>query len=196
MTTKEVIGIIQKIAAPVERRVRLMVSRAVVTLVDDSLRLQGLQVQLLAGEVRDGVERVQQYGFTSRPLPGAEGVFLAAGGSRDHGLVVAVDDRRYRPRVLAEGECALYTHEGVLVRCKQNKVVELGPDPTDAIALAPATKSEIQKVLTYAQGIASAIQAGVPTPQDGGANLKTTIVADLPAPPTLTEPAATKVKAK
>lgn len=69
-------------------------------------------------------------------------------------------------------------------------------DATDKVALAPATKDEIQKALDYAEGIASAIQAGVPTPQDGGAGLKGTIVAALPVKPTLNEPAAENVSAK
>lgn len=69
-------------------------------------------------------------------------------------------------------------------------------DATDKVALAPATKTEIQKVLDYAQGIATAIQAGVPVPNDGGANLKATIIAALPLVPTLDEPAAEQVSAK
>lgn len=70
------------------------------------------------------------------------------------------------------------------------------PEAEDKVALAPATKDEIQKVLDYANGIATAINAGVATPQDGGAGLKSTIVAALPTLPTLNEPAAEKVKAK
>ena len=70
------------------------------------------------------------------------------------------------------------------------------PDASDKVALAPATKTQINRVLDYAKGIATAIQAGVPTPQDGGANLKTTIVAALPVAPTIDEPAASKVSAK
>lgn len=75
--------------------------------------------------------------------------------------------------------------------------VRLGSEAaSDAVALAPATKDEIQKVLDYAQGIATAIQAGVPVPQDGGANLKATMVAALPVVPSLVEPGATKVVAE
>lgn len=70
------------------------------------------------------------------------------------------------------------------------------PDASDKVALAPATKSEIQKALDYADGIASALKAGVVVAQDGGANFKSTVVAALPVKPTLNEPAADKVKAK
>jgi hypothetical protein len=75
--------------------------------------------------------------------------------------------------------------------------IRLGdPEASDKVALAPATKDEIQKAVDYAEGIATAIQAGVAVAQDGGANLKATIVAALPVKPTINEPAAENVSAK
>lgn len=49
------------------RRLRLIVDRAVVRIVTDSLGRQNLQVQTLADATNDDVERFQQYGFTSFP---------------------------------------------------------------------------------------------------------------------------------
>ena len=100
-----------RLIAPLRRRVLLMVGRAVLTLVDDARRMQTVQVQALAGETLADVERVQQYGLTSHPHPGAECVVVSVGGMRQHPLVVAVDDRRHRPTGLAQGEVALYTDE-------------------------------------------------------------------------------------
>jgi phage baseplate assembly protein V len=116
---------VQKVAAPISRRVRLMIGRAVLALVNDASRVQGLQVTLLAGETRDEVERFQEYGFTSHPHPGAEAVLVAVGGSRDHGIVIAVEDRRYRLRGLAQGEVALYSDEGDAVVLKRGRLVEV-----------------------------------------------------------------------
>ena len=103
--------LISRILGPLRRRVLLLVGRAVLVLVDDARQMQALQVRALAGEVIDGVERVQQYGLTSHPHPGAECVILAVGGMRQHPLVVAVDDRRHRVTDLALGEVCLYTDE-------------------------------------------------------------------------------------
>lgn len=100
-----------KAVAPLARRIRLMAARAILTLIDDATRMQGTQAKLLDGEVCDNVDRFQQYGFTSVPHPGAEGIYLALGGSRDHGVLVCVDDRRYRIVNLAPGEVAIYTDE-------------------------------------------------------------------------------------
>lgn len=75
--------------------------------------------------------------------------------------------------------------------------VRLGSaDATDAVALAPAVKTEIQKVLDYAKGIKTAVQAGVVVANDGGASLKTTVLAAWPLPPTIDEPGAEKVVAE
>ncbi len=118
-----------RMTAPLARRARLMVARAVVRMVNDGLKMQGLQIGLLADEARDGVERMQEYGFTSHPHPGAEAVAVFVGGNRDHGIVVAVDDRRYRIKGLATGEVALYTDEdqsgGHRIHFKRGKEIHL-----------------------------------------------------------------------
>jgi len=103
-----------KAIAPLARRIRLMAARAILTLIDDATKMQGVQVKLLDGEVCNNVARMQQYGFTSVPLPGAEGIYLALGGSRDHGVVIVADDRRYRIKGLQGGEVAIYTDEDKL----------------------------------------------------------------------------------
>lgn len=96
----------------VARRVRLMIGRGIVRLVSDAAKLQELQVELLAEEVRGRAERFQDYGFTSHPLAGAEAVVASVGGSRSHLVVIRVDDRRYRVRELEPGEVAIYTDQG------------------------------------------------------------------------------------
>ncbi|MGN7832668.1 phage baseplate assembly protein V [Pseudoxanthomonas sp. 22568] len=106
-------------------KVRLMISRAVIRLVDDALKVQGNQVTMLDDEARASVERFQEYGFTSVPRDGAEAIAVAVGGSRSHMVVVATDDRRYRKRDLKPGEVALYTDEGDYVLLKRGRIVEV-----------------------------------------------------------------------
>lgn len=121
-------------------RVMLTVARGVVTLVNDALKMQTVQAQLLKREVRDGIERFQNYGWTSKPHPGAEGVFLFVGGNRDHGLCIAVDDRRYRLTGLADGEVAIYTDEGDKIHLKRGRVAEV---ETETLRINAGTKVEI-----------------------------------------------------
>jgi phage baseplate assembly protein V len=109
---------VQRLLAPLRRRVQGLVTRCVVSLVNDSLTLQGVQITLLAGQTQEGVERMQQYGFTSVPEPGAEGLALAVGGEGGHRVVIALEDRRYRKTGLAAGEVAQYSRYGNAVHLK------------------------------------------------------------------------------
>lgn len=120
------IAIVQKMLAPIQRRVALMVSRAVITLVNDSLKMQNVQVNLMADVTRDGVERFQNYGHTSNPHPGAEGIMVSIGGNQDHGIVIVVDDRRYRLTGLAEGEVAMYDDLGQKVHLTRSGMIVNG----------------------------------------------------------------------
>lgn len=102
-----------RLIAPTHRRIMHMVSRAKLTMVSDQEGLQRLQVTVLNGETRDFVERFQQYGFSSHPQPGAEVLMLSVGGSRDHPIIIAVDDRRVRPGSAEPGETEFYNDVGV-----------------------------------------------------------------------------------
>lgn len=112
---------------PILNRLANLISRVVLSRVDDSKKMQLVQLTALDSETRENVERVQNYGFTSVPKPGAEGVAVFVGGYRDHGLVVAVDDRRYRPTGLQAGEVAVYADSGSRVLLKANGDVEITP---------------------------------------------------------------------
>jgi len=107
----------------IKHRVMLTVGRAVVTAVYDDKKIQEIQATILAGETRDKLERFQQYGFTSKPFVGAEAITLSLGGIREHTVVIAVDDRRYRLKNLADGEVALYTDEGDKIHFKRSKEI-------------------------------------------------------------------------
>jgi len=114
---------IAKLLGPLRRGINLMIGRAVVTLVNDALKCQGVQISLLADEVRDA-ERVQDYGFTSHPHPGAQAVAAAVGGNRNHLVVICCDDRRYRIS-LEEGEVAMYDDLGSKVVLKRGNIIEV-----------------------------------------------------------------------
>lgn len=130
------IALVNRMLAPLHRRVMLMVGRVVIKSVNDGLRMQRLQVVALDGETKDDVERYQNYGFTGVPFEDAEGVMVSVGGSRDHGIVIAVDDRRFRLVGLAPGEVAMYTDEGdsIVMRRGRNINVTAG---TKINAIAP-----------------------------------------------------------
>lgn len=106
-------------------RLRLTVGRAVLALVNDAAKLQAVQVQLQDSVVRDRAEHFQHYGYTSHPLPGAEGISLSVAASTDHTVIINIDDRRYRLKGLAAGEVALYTDEGDKIHFKRGNVIQI-----------------------------------------------------------------------
>ena len=103
---------IERVISPVKRRLNNIVSRAVVGLVDDNKKMQEIQVAVLAAEIQDEVERMQDYGFSSVPLPGAEALMVYVGGIRDHGVAVKVDDRNFRPTGGTPGSSCIYDSLG------------------------------------------------------------------------------------
>jgi phage baseplate assembly protein V len=74
-----------------------------------------------ADETIDNREYFQHYGYTSRPLAGAEIIIIREGG---HFVAVASDDRRYRLS-LENGEVALYDDQGQKVHLKRDKTIEI-----------------------------------------------------------------------
>ena len=116
---------IQRLLEKHSRRMRNIVARGEVAMVQDGPKMQTNQIHLLDGELIDGAERVQQYGFSSHPLQGAECFVIFAGGARDHPLIVSVDDRRYRPKDSAAGEVIVYTDEGDYIHLKRGNIIEI-----------------------------------------------------------------------
>jgi len=115
---------INKLLDPVKRQIRNSIARGVLNLIDDTTALQRVQIQLMAmpqpdgsmaAEINSDIEVMAHYGFTSVAHPGAEAAYVAVGGVRAHGLVIAIDDRRYRLTGLAAGEVALYDDLGQVV---------------------------------------------------------------------------------
>jgi phage baseplate assembly protein V len=120
-------SLIKRAVAPLQQRLRLLISRGAVKLVNDALKCQGLQVSLLSDEVRDDVERFQEYGYTSVPFTDAEALFLSVGGNRSLGVVICVNDRRHRPLSLNEGDVCLFTDLGERVYLNRaTDIVHLG----------------------------------------------------------------------
>ena len=127
--------------ARVANRMRMLIARGIVRVVRDAAGIQIVQVSAMKGETRAELERFQQYGFTSVPLPGAEAVVLFVGGDRAHGFVLSIDDRRYRLQPLEDGEVALYTDEGDSIVLRRDSKIEV--TSANEVTIAAATKIRI-----------------------------------------------------
>lgn len=111
--------------APLTTRVRNMVVRGVIKLVDDKTKVQKIQASLLAGELKDGLERYQEYGLSTNPPSGTEALVVFCGGSRNNGVIVATGDRTFRLKELQPGEVALYTDEGDVIKLGRERKIQV-----------------------------------------------------------------------
>jgi phage baseplate assembly protein V len=127
----------------------MTVGRCVLAAIKDGAPAQLAQVSMLAGEVRDNVERMSDYGFTSVPLPGAQGVVVFVGGERGHGVVIATGDSRYRLKDLQPGEVAIYTDEGDKIVLKRGNTVEV---TTHTLVVKASTKVRFETPLVETTG--------------------------------------------
>lgn len=117
-----------RILGPMARRLSNLLARGTVAVVNAATKMQGLQVRLLADEVKDSVEHLEPYGFTSNPNPGAECLALFLDGDRSHGVVIVVADRRYRMTGFETGEVAIHDDQGQHVHLKRNGILVHSPE--------------------------------------------------------------------
>lgn len=137
---------VSKMLDPLRRSIGNMLARGVVSAVSSALKMQGLQVKLLAGEVKDGLEHFEPYGYTSHPKSGAEAVTVFMDGDRSHGVVIVVADRRYRLQGLAAGEVALYDDQGQKIHLTRSGIVVDGAGKPITIENTPSVTMDTPQV--------------------------------------------------
>ncbi|NBB17559.1 phage baseplate assembly protein V [Caulobacter sp. SLTY] len=203
---------------------RMLAGWGAVSLVDDGEGGQLLQLEMLADEVQDDVQRHQDYGFSSHPLAGAEAVTVSLGGTRGRSLAVVVSDRRYRID-LAAGEVAIHddlgqrvhlTRDGILIETEKQLSLHTG-EKVVVNATGDVEVNTDGKAVVVAGGdatidaggnalVKAATKATVQAPQvivdsadvrlgGAGATAKVALVGDAVSGGIITGPGATKVKA-
>lgn len=112
---------------------RGLLGRGVVESVDDTPMMRTVQAEFLPGDVREGLEHFEPYGFTSRVKKGAEAIGAFFNGDRSHGVVLVTADRRFRLHV-EEGEVAVFDDQGQkVVLARGGIVVETPKDLTATV---------------------------------------------------------------
>lgn len=118
----------------IKNRVMMAIARGVVKGVSDDGKRQTVQVELLKDELRDGVERMQNYGLTSYPHPGGDATVVFVGGNREQGIVLAFENRQFRVVGLQQGEVCLYDDLGNRVSLLRDMVKVEAVTHLEAIA--------------------------------------------------------------
>lgn len=126
-----------------QRQVLSLIGRAVVKSINAASKCQTVDVELLAGQEKAGIEHLEPYGFTSRAKSGAEAVVLFPDGDRSHAVVVSISDRRYRIKGLKTGEVAFYDDQGQTVTLTRNGIVVDGGGKVITFKNAPKARFEM-----------------------------------------------------
>ena len=104
------------------RKIRRMNQRGLVRRAKYGDKTRYLQMQVEGGQALDNLEHFEPFGFTSHPLPGAEGIVLAFNGNGSHSVVFCVGDSRFKFQV-KEGEVAIYNVHGDKVHIKEDRTI-------------------------------------------------------------------------
>jgi phage baseplate assembly protein V len=159
------------------QKIRLMVARGIVKLVQDS-GLQLMQLDLLDEETRDGVERVQNYGHRGHPPQGSTVATVAVGGSRDHLVVVACEHPDHVPP-LESGESAMYAMFGQLFKMDKEGNVTLVCKDFNIQASGNVTAAAAGNYTATAGGnLGISASGGMSMHGEGGASLTGGLQAD------------------
>lgn len=127
-----------QLVRPLATQVANLFARGKVLLVDDSTKMQLVQVGALAKETVEGakgIEHFEPYGFTSVSLPpgedgtGAEHVTMFQNGDRSHPITIVIADRRHRPTGSQPGEVSVYNHTGARITMTKDGDIEAQPAP-------------------------------------------------------------------
>lgn len=135
--TRAMLAQLEHVIRPLRRQLADVAARAFLLLVDDSKKMQLVQVGV--PETVDGAEHFQPYGLSSVPLAGAEGVAIFPNGDRSHPLVVTMSDRRYRPTGGDPGQVTLHQHTGAKVIMMANGDIEVQPAPGHEVLIRDAS---------------------------------------------------------
>ncbi|MDE2098623.1 MAG: phage baseplate assembly protein [Patescibacteria group bacterium] len=124
-------------------RLRRMLGRGRGIVQDDMGPVQLVQITPSNLETFDDVPRMAEYGFTSAPPDGWDGVAVFFSGDRSSGVVVATNHQQFRVRGLQKGEACVYDNQGqtiyfkkgggILMTDKAGSVVNLNGDGTGSM---------------------------------------------------------------
>jgi phage baseplate assembly protein V len=146
-----------KLIQPLKLRLFQMIGRYRILNVNDNLPMQVFQIGNSKSDVQNGIERIQNYGFTSVPPEHSEAVVLFPGGLRDHGIALGADHREKRLKGLSPGESAIYNDFGVKIVLDKNGKLEISCGSKELISILSKLAEEISKITTIVPGSPSPV---------------------------------------
>lgn len=138
MTTRDTIRVVGRLTRQLRGMMRGLVRRATLGTLTTGGPSQVVQSSTLVDDVDDDVELLEQYGFTSAPPGGSEGLVLRVGGERAQQVAVLFGKRSARFTDLEQGEVAVYNEAGAALVLRNDGSIEALPAPGQTVKLGAA----------------------------------------------------------
>lgn len=167
MTTRDtIIRTVRRMTRSITGRVRGMIRRSTLGALGEGTTGQTIQAKTTADDVDDEVELFEQYGFTSVPTNGSEGLVLRVGGERGASVAILFGNKTSRFQDLDQGEVAVYHNDGHAVIMRANGDIEIIPGGTSFVRIGapgddPAHRAVARETDPVAPGELMAAWAGV-----------------------------------
>lgn len=116
MRPSDLVKFFNKAIAPLKRKILLMAGRGILLAIDDGKGIQQVQASFFKDETKGEVERFSNFGFTSNPPANTECVMISIGGNREHGIIIATENRDLRLKGLPPGASAQYNSNGKYIK--------------------------------------------------------------------------------
>jgi len=118
------LSVMNRILAPIKREMRTMIVRGIVRIITEDSKIQVFQVESFQDDVRDDVEHFQTFGFKSHTPANSEVIMLNVGGSNEHSVVVATENREALSNLdpLEEGDSIIYNKGGASLLLKEKNI--------------------------------------------------------------------------
>lgn len=116
MRASDLVKFFSKAISPLKRKVLLMIGRGIMLAIKDSEKIQQAQASFFSGETKEDIEVFQLFGFTSHPPLNTECIMVSVGGNREHGVIIASENREFRLKDLPQGASAQYNKNGKYIK--------------------------------------------------------------------------------
>lgn len=148
MSTRDtIIRTVRRMTRGLSGKMRGMIRRSTLGALGEGTSGQTIQAKTTADDVDDEVELFEQYGLTSIPPSGSEGLVLRVGGERGSSVAILFGNKTSRFQDLAQGEVALYHNDGHAIIMRTNGDIELIPGGASFVRIgAPGDDAAHQRV--------------------------------------------------
>lgn len=103
-------------------QIRDLLVRGIIRGSTDACPIRFVQASIFDGELQDDIEHFEPFGFTGRPIAGAEVLLCHLDGDRSHPIAIVSTDRRYRIKELKPGEVCVFDSKGRKVFLKESGI--------------------------------------------------------------------------